>query len=113
MVAIKNFGLMMFALIVIVLAAPIALAVQIIRMVVMRESLAKLFFAVAIGLDQLGGSIIYLEPDWTVSSRTYFLRVSGNKYAAVFENVINNIFGDKHCENSFNKEFVEMKGAVE
>ncbi len=87
-----------------VLGLPLLIG-QAVRHLMMRKPLAELWWATAIGLDQLGGSILYGEPDWTVSSRTYWLRARGNRYAAWFERFINLFFGRGHCRNSYNHEF--------
>ena len=101
----RNFLLMIVALVLVIVFFLPSLLLQTLRHLVMNKSLGDLWFAVAIGLDQLGGSIIYLEPDWTVSSRTYYLRTKGNIYAAWSERFINFFFGKDHCESSYNNEF--------
>ena len=58
---------------------------------------------VAIGIDQLGGSILYNEEDWTISSYTYFLCIVYRKYCW-FMRFIDFWFGKGHCENSFKHE---------
>ena len=98
---VRSFLLMIFAAIcVAVLFVPLVV-IQSMRFVVMRKSLKDLWFTIAIGLDQLGGSIIYAEPDWTVSSCTGFYAMNGNKYALVFEKFINLLFGKGHCRKSY------------
>jgi len=101
----KAFALMVVAIILIIILAPFAFIMQAVRLLIMGKPIRSLFWNVAIGLDQLGGSILYLEPDWTVSSRTYWLRVKGNKYALYFEKFINVFFGKGHCEISYINEF--------
>jgi len=101
----RSFMMMIVALILMIVAAiPVAL-LQVVRYMVTRRKLGDLFFAIAIGLDQLGGSILYVQPDWTVSSRTYWLRVQGNTLAGIFERFINLFFGRNHCELSYLNEF--------
>jgi len=102
---VKAFGLMLVAVVIIVIAAPLVFVLQALRHLIMRKPLGKLFWNVAIGLDQLGGSIIYLEPDWTVSSRTCWLRAKGNVYAMYFERFIDFFFGLNHCAESCKNEF--------
>ena len=109
MVVLKPFFLMLVAALIIVITAVPILIAQVIRHCIMRKPLAELWWSVAIGLDQLGGSILYCEPDWTVSSRTYWLRSKGNRYAAWFEKFINVLFGESHCEESYKKEFGNIK----
>jgi len=79
--------------------------IQMFRLVYRNGDSVRLFETTAIGLDQLGGSILYLEPDWTISSRTYYLSTKGNKKATMFMLFINFFFGTDHCEKSFYNEF--------
>jgi len=103
----RTFALMLVAaFIMLVLGLPLLLG-QAVRHIIMGKPLSELWWATAIGLDQLGGSILYGEPDWTVSSRTYWLRARGNRYAFYFEQFINFFFGKNHCENSYK---TEIKG---
>lgn len=83
-----------------VLAIP-ALILNIIRKIFRKEKLREYFLSVAIGFDQVGGSILYGQEDWTVSSWTYWLEINGNKYAGCFCNVIDFFFGENHCEKSY------------
>lgn len=95
---------MMFAAIcVAVLFLPLVV-IQSIRFLALRKSLKDLWFTVAIGLDQLGGSVIYVEPDWTVSSCTGYYAMKGNKYALAFEKFVNLLFGKGHCRASYERE---------
>ena len=106
---VRSFLLMIFAAVcVAVLFAPLII-IQSMRFVVMRKPLKDLWFTIAIGLDQLGGSIIYAEPDWTVSSCTGFYAMKGNKYALVFERFIDLLFGKGHCRASYKRELVFNK----
>ena len=66
-------------------------------------------FSIAIGLDQLGGSYLYGKPDWTVSSYTHHLACQGSMTALKFRRVIDFIFGDKHCYNSYINEIATHK----
>lgn len=62
---------------------------------------------IALGIDQLGGSILYNKTNWTVSGWTYVLarRSEKGKRAKVylsFEKFINFLFQDqKHCYNAY------------
>ena len=97
----KNFFLMIIAFIIVVIFGPIVFVLN----CILRKDKKKYFFAVAIGLDQLGGSILYSRPDWTVSSWTYYLAEYRNrKPAKIFMKFIDSIFGKNHCKNSFNWE---------
>lgn len=97
----KNLVLLIIAAAFFVLIAPIAFILQTLRFAILRKDVEQFFFNVAIGIDQVGGSIIYNEQDWTVSSCTGFHAARGNKYAQRFEKVINFLFGKNHCYNAF------------
>lgn len=97
----KSFTLMLIAIILVVVVSPIAIVFNTIRHLYRRENISDYFFTIAIGFDQAGGSILYKQEDWTVSSWTYNLCRRGNKNACVFMKVIDSIFGKNHCQNSF------------
>ena len=63
---------------------------------------------VAIGFDQAGGSVLYNEEDWTISSYTYYLCKHFKKYCW-FEKFIDFISGKGHCEKSFHNELKLIK----
>jgi len=101
----KQFLLMLVAIaLTLILLIPAVLG-QIIRHLITDRALPDLWWDIAIGLDQLGGAVLYGEPDWTVSSRTFYLRSRGNRYAAMFERLINAFFGKDHCEIAYDNEF--------
>lgn len=92
---------MIMAFIILVIVSPFVFIVNL-----FRYDLKDYFYTIAIGLDQLGGSILYNEEDWTVSSYTYYLCARGNKYCCYFMKFIDWFFGEGHCENSFfNEEY--------
>lgn len=97
----KSFLLMLIALIVITIVTLPVIVLNVIRKVYRRESIHDYFFIIAIGFDQAGGSILYGQEDWTVSSWTYVLAYRGNKEAQRFMKIINFIFGENHCEKSY------------
>lgn len=97
----KSFLLMLIALIVITIVTLPVIIGNTIRKVYRRESIHDYFFTIAIGFDQAGGSILYGQEDWTVSSWTYVLAYRGNKEAQRFMKIINFIFGENHCEKSY------------
>ena len=103
-----NLILMLIAMLAIFLASIPAVVLNTIRKRYRRESLKEYFKTVAIGFDQAGGSILYGQEDWTVSSWTYYLwrKSEGmNKPAEYFMDFINTLFMDhNHCEDSFYKE---------
>jgi hypothetical protein len=66
-----------------------------------RQAFKDYMFAIAIGLDQLGGSYLYGKPDWTVSSYTHYLTCKGNMRAYRFRQFIDFFFGKNHCRDSY------------
>ena len=103
----KNFLLMIAATTITIIFIPLLTIGQILRHLLTHRSLSVLWFKIALGHDQLWGATVYLEEDWTVSSRTYFLRSRGNRYAAGFEKLINLLLGKDHCELAYLNEFTE------
>lgn len=97
----KSFLLMLIALIVITIVTLPVIVLNVIRKAYRRESIQDYFFIIAIGFDQAGGSILYGQEDWTVSSWTYVLAYRENKEAQRFMKIINFIFGENHCEKSY------------
>jgi hypothetical protein len=97
----KSFLLMLIALIVITIVTLPVIVLSVIRKAYRRESIQDYFFIIAIGFDQAGGSILYGQEDWTVSSWTYVLAYRENKEAQRFMKIINFIFGENHCEKSY------------
>jgi hypothetical protein len=103
----KNLWLMVLALVLVTILSPFIFIFQLARKLVLKESLSEYFKTIAIGLDQVGGSLIYAQEDWTISSYTYYLGVvKGNEYAYWFMCVIDLLFGKNHCQDSF---FIEKK----
>lgn len=107
----KSFFLMLIALIIMALVTVPLIALTMIRKVWRKESLHDYFFTIAIGFDQAGGSILYGQEDWTVSSYTYILARRENKHAKRFMRFIDLIFGKEHCEKSYMWESIKQGGA--
>ena len=108
----RAFLLMFVALALTILLTPAIWLAQHIRYPLIGRPLTRLWWDTAIGLDQLGGAILYGEPDWTISSRTYWLGhlalgVSSRTraLARAFERVIDFFFGMGHCARSYDNEF--------
>ena len=101
----KAFLLMLLALVLMLVLGPLVWLAQHVRYPLMGRSLTRLWWDTAIGLDQLGGAILYGEPDWTISSRTHWLARRGNRWARMFERVIDMFFGPGHCARSYDNEF--------
>jgi len=102
----RAFLLMLFALVVTLALSPVVWVAQHVRYPLIGRSLSRLYWDTAIGLDQLGGAILYGEPDWTVSSRTHWLAMKGNKAAALFERFIDMLFGKGHCASAYTNEIL-------
>jgi len=101
----RNLALMFFALIVTTAGSIVVFPIQLVRKSILKHSLSEYFKTIAIGLDQLGGSVLYNQEDWTVSSFTYFLcTYKQNKYACAFMKFIDLFFGNDHCRKSFENE---------
>ena len=95
---VKNIFLLIIAFILVTILSPIIFLVNLIC----RKDLDKYFKSIAIGLDQLGGSILYSQPDWTISSWTFFLaHYKKRKPAKIFMKFIDSIFVEGHCKRSF------------
>ena len=60
---------------------------------------SEYFITVAIGFDQAGGSVLYEEEDYTISSYTYMMCQKG-KYCW-FMQLIDFLFGKEHCKRSY------------
>lgn len=111
----KSFILMLIALIVITIVTLPVIAGNVVRKLWQRrDSVIEYFSVIAAGFDQAGGSILYSQEDWMVSSWTYHLHRKGNRYATYFMMFINRLFMDEHhCENSFFKEAEVLKFKAE
>lgn len=98
----KSFILMLIAITIIAITTiPIIIANVIRKAYQRRDSIRDYFFTIAVGFDQAGGSILYGQEDWTVSSWTYVLAYRENKEAQRFMKIIDFIFGKNHCEKSY------------
>jgi len=98
---VKNFFLLAVAVILVLAFGIIAFVLNVVRKLFRRESLSDYVLIVAISFDQLGGSIIYAQEDWTVSSWTFYLARKGNRSAYYFMRFIDFFFGKRHCVNSY------------
>jgi hypothetical protein len=97
---IKNIYLFLIALLLLVtLFLPIFFSNLLIR-IFRKKDISNYILNVAIGLDQLGGSVLYNQPDWTVSSWTY---IQSKKHYThkLFMSFIDFFFGERHCEKSY------------
>lgn len=109
----RSFLLMLLAVIVVsIITAPL-IAYKSFKKWRHGESLGDYFYVIALGFDQAGGSILYGQEDWTVSSWTYYLAMSGDEDAKEFMIFIDGIFGKYHCRNSFYKEAEKLNFKAE
>ena len=69
----KNLGLMILALVLVTALAPVIFVINLVRLPILGKSLSEYYLQIAIGIDQVGGSILYGTEDWTVSSYTHIL----------------------------------------
>ncbi|WP_281950284.1 hypothetical protein [Nitrosophilus kaiyonis] len=98
----KEFVLFLIAYILVVVLTPVAFVLNIIRKAILGHSIKDYIFTASIGFDQAGGSILYEQENWTISSFTYYLcAYKKNKYACMFMRFINFIFGKEHCKRSY------------
>lgn len=105
----KSFLLMLLAIIVMALVTLPLIVINLMRKLYCGENIQSYFHTIAIGFDQAGGSILYGQEDWTVSSWTYWLFVAkGNRYAYRFMQFIDLFFGKDHCEKSYLWEVVKQ-----
>lgn len=109
----KSFLLMLIAMLIVSVASVPAIILNTIRKLLRRETIKEYFKTIAIGFDQAGGSILYGQEDWTVSSWTYYLYRTGNKDAERFMTFIDWMFGADHCAKSFYKEAEQLKFKAE
>jgi hypothetical protein len=105
----REFFLLLLALF---LALTLFIPVLIINSIIILfkgKSLKEYFLISAIGIDQAFGSILYKQPDWTVSSWTY-IQSYKHKEHKIFMKVIDFFFGKNHCflsymhESNYHKE---------
>lgn len=98
---IRPFMLMVLAIVVVSLLSIPAIVANLLRKIYRREHIGQYFHTIAIGFDQAGGSILYGQEDWTVSSYTYILAMRGNRHAYWFMRFIDLLFGNGHCKESY------------
>lgn len=95
--------LLILSITLVLILTPIVFSIQLIRKSFRKESLPEYFHVLAIGLDQLGGSIIYGYEDWCISSIAYYDASRGKNIW--FMKFINLLFQDpEHCKKSYEGE---------
>lgn len=99
---VKNLFLFSIAYIGTIIFTPIVVAFNSIRKAYRNESVSRYLKDAAIGFDQAGGSVLYQQENFTISSYTYFLcKYKNNQYACKFMKLIDFIFGKKHCKRAY------------
>ncbi len=99
---VKELLLFIVAYIAVIFATPIVLLLNIARKLYRKEPVSEYLLTSAIGFDQAGGSVLYAQENFTVSSFTHYLcRYRHNRYACTFERFIDAIFGEGHCERAY------------
>lgn len=101
----REFLLMLAAMFLVsILAVPVVILGSI-----FRKEKKKYWETVAIGFDQVGGSLLYGTEDWTISSWTHY-NCKFRKKHCWFESLIDLIFGKGHCKRSHENE--KSKGLI-
>ncbi len=97
-----------FALFVVawVLTSTLSPVVAIARWIIKRDS--GVFYTAAVGFDQAGGSVLYGQEDWTISSWTHRLCAEDGRLCWL-EKAIDMIFWAGHCRKSYETEMMEME----
>lgn len=89
--------------------SPVIFILNVIRKIFRKDDLYKYMRAITIGLDQVGGSLLYGTKDWTISSYTYILHDKGVIHATYFMYFINWLWEfvtevNDHCKKAHKKE---------
>lgn len=103
---------MLLAFVLLTLAGPFIFIVNTLRRVTNKDRLSRYFYNIAIGLDQLGGCLLYNQVDWTVSSWTY-IQSQKHKEHYYFMRFIDFFFGKDHCKKSYEHEIKVHKEDLE
>lgn len=110
--------LMIVVFIVISTIAIPVIVINLIRHLYMKIDIYEYIHAILIGLDQVGGSILYGTKDFTISSYTYILHKKGVTQATFFMRFIDLLIGkitskDSHCERAYKHEHKQhLSGGV-
>ncbi len=92
--------LFLIAYAVVMTATPFVVLYKVITSWKRKERLTDILFTMAIGFDQAGGSVLYEQENFTVSSYTYYL-CTKQKKLCWFMKFIDLIFGKDHCKKSY------------
>ncbi len=92
--------LFLIAYAVVMTATPFVVLYKVLNFWKRKERLSDMLFTMAIGFDQAGGSVLYEQENFTVSSYTYYLCSKQGKLCW-FMKLIDLIFGKDHCKNAY------------
>ena len=97
----KWFIVMTIASTLLIILSPIAFVIQVIyRLFSKNYELLYYFNAIAVGIDDLGASILYGSKHHTISAITGYKAYKGGKCHKIQEKLINLLLRDnKHCYN--------------
>ena len=88
--------LFIVAYILVTISTPIVVIVRLFFV----EDIKEYLRTCAIGFDQAGGSILYSQENFTISSYTYYLCSSKDRLCW-FNKFIDLLFGKDHCKKSY------------
>lgn len=66
-----------------------------------KKNYKKYLYDVAIGIDELGGTLIYSTKDKTVSHMTGYYVLQGSILAIMLSKFIDSLFGEDHCVKTY------------
>ena len=102
---VRNIFLFILAYTLVVTLTPIVFVLNILRKLYRKDNIKEYIETCAIGQDQAGGSILYEQENFTISSYTYHLCYHrNNKQACWFLKFIDLLFGKGHCKRAFDWE---------
>jgi len=93
----------------VMIAYPFMFILSIARKLFRRDDLYKYVRANLLGLDQVGGSLLYGTVDWTISGMTYIKHSNGVRHATYFMKFIDWLWelftgNSGHCKRAYEKE---------
>ena len=105
-----NLLLMIIALLLFTILSIPVMVFNVIIKLIRGDSISKYFHNIAVGIDQAGGSIIYDQEKFTISSWTWYMCSRGYKVNCIFMKFINILMmSPTHCEDSFKNEMHEIQ----
>ncbi|NOX15951.1 MAG: hypothetical protein GXP61_08005 [Epsilonproteobacteria bacterium] len=95
---VRNFILFVIAYVVVVVFTPFVFIYKFVK----AKDKSKYTKTCALGYDQAGGSVLYSQENFTISSYTYYLYRKNNTF--MFMELIDFLFEKNHCERSYKDE---------